>query len=56
MFKYSGNLQMLSIIEKLKNWKTKTSWKISTPFGSQSWKIGFPFGRLTCQTEKLACL
>ena len=42
--KYSWNLQMLSIIEKLKNWKNflKNSRKIGTPFGKRSWKIGSP--------------
>ena len=42
--KYSWNLQMVSIIEKLKNWKIllKNNWKIGTPFGRRSWKIGTP--------------
>ena len=52
---YSRNLQMLSIIEKFKNWKMKNKWKICMPFGRQNWKVGTPFGTLTCQVEKLAC-
>ena len=44
--KYYWNLQMLSIIEKFKNWKTflKNSWKTGTSFGRRSWNIGAPFG------------
>ena len=46
--KYVWNLQMLSIIEKFKNWKI--FWKIGTPFGRGSWKIGLP---LACWHIKL---
>ena len=40
--KYSWNVQMLSIIEKFKDWKVllKNSWKIGMHFGRRSWKIG----------------
>ena len=46
--KYSWNLQLLSIIEKFKNWKIllKNNWKIGTPFRRQSWTIGTPLARL----------
>ena len=45
--KYSGNLQMVSTIEKLKNWKIylKNSWKIDMLFGKRIWKIGMPLAR-----------
>ena len=45
--KYSWNLQMVSMIEKFKNWKIllKNSWKIGPPFSRRSWKIGTPLAR-----------
>ena len=47
---------MLSIIEKFKNQKTKSSWKIGTHFGTPSWKIGTAFDIMARQIEKLAHL
>ena len=46
--KYSQNVQILTIIEKFKNWKIplKNSWKIGTPFGRRSWKSDTPLVRL----------
>ena len=56
--KYSWNLEMLSIIEKFKNWKTilKKSWKIGIHFGRRNSKIGWPLGTLVRQFETLARL